>query len=82
MLSQVIGSVGVAVLLIAFVLNMTRRLSEEHPLYLGMNFVGAGLAGWFAFDSGIIPFVILEIVWAGSALFKLLLVIKKGSQSV
>lgn len=68
----IVGSIGVGLLLLAFVLNMLKKLSERHPAYLVMNAVGAGLAAWYAWAGGIIPFVILEGVWGGVALVRLI----------
>lgn len=72
----VIGSIGVGILLIAFVLNLRPWVSRRS--YLAMNVLGAGLAGVYAWQVGSIPFVILEIVWAGVALCRLILIQKKG----
>lgn len=69
----VTGSIGVGLLLVAFVLNLTRVLSERSRVYLALNFVGAGLACWYAWDGRIIPFVILEAVWGLTALVRLVL---------
>jgi uncharacterized membrane protein len=77
--SLLIGSVGVGLLLLAFGLNLLKRLSESSPVYLAMNIVGAAMAAWYAFQGNAIPFVILELVWASVALIRLILVIKKGS---
>ena len=75
-----IGSIGVALLLVAFGLNLIKKLSESSPLYLAMNAVGAGMSAWYALAGRIIPFVILELVWALSAVIRLAIVIKKGSR--
>jgi uncharacterized membrane protein len=79
MSSLLIGSIGVGLLLVAFALNLLKRLTESSPLYLAMNIVGAAMAAWYAFEGNAIPFVVLELVWAMSALIRLILVIKKGS---
>lgn len=81
MTSLLIGSFGVGLLLVAFVLNVLKRLGESSPVYLIMNIVGAGLSCWYAWVSGIVPFVILVGVWAGAALarFMGLVVTKTGS---
>jgi hypothetical protein len=68
---MLIGSVGVGLLLLAFVLNLVRVLSETSRWYLGMNFVGAALACYYAWEEQIIPFAILEAVWSLTALVKL-----------
>ncbi len=77
MASMIIGSCGVGLLLLAFVLNMTRRLTENSPAYLLMNLLGAGMAAWYAFAGGVIPFVILEIVWGGAALVRLVQALRR-----
>jgi hypothetical protein len=73
----VIGSIGVALLLLAFVLNLLRKLSERSIVYLLMNVVGALLAAWYAWAGGALPFVILELVWAATALVRLIVVLSK-----
>ena len=76
---ELIGSLGVSLLLLAFVLNLARRLSERHPVYLLMNVLGCALAAWYAWVGQQVPFVVLETVWGVAALLKLLLVtIKKA----
>jgi hypothetical protein len=76
---ELIGSVGVGLLLLAFALNVMKRLSEQGVSYLLMNLIGAGLSAWYAQASGSIPFVVLEGVWALVALLRLLLKIRTGS---
>ena len=66
-----VGSFGVGLLLVAFALNIMKKLDENGGVYLTRNIVGAGLSCWYAGVSGIVPFVILEGVWAGAALVRL-----------
>ena len=81
MVSLIIGSFGVGLLLTAFALNLTRKLHERHPVYLVMNMAGALMAAWYALVGDIIPFVILESVWAAAAAVRLILIYRKGPQS-
>jgi len=84
MLPMIVGSTGVGLLLLAFVFNLLRMLSERHPAYLTMNVLGAFLAAWYAWVGGVVPFVILESVWGGVALIRLMGVVagkKEGSPS-
>ena len=74
----IIGSVGVSLLLAAFFLNLIKYLSESSKIYLLMNLVGALMAAWYAYSGGIIPFVVLELVWASVALVRLVIGIKKA----
>jgi hypothetical protein len=81
---MIVGSAGVGLLLLAFVLNLLRMLSERHPAYLTMNVLGAGLAAWYAWVGGVVPFVVIESVWGGVALIRLMGVVagkKEGSPS-
>lgn len=80
-METIVGSIGVGMLLVAFVLNLINVVSENSLLYLLMNMVGAFLAVYYALASGSYPFVILELVWGMAALIRLLLNIKKGSQT-
>ncbi len=70
---------GVGLLLVAFALNLLKKLSESSRIYLGLNVLGALLAAWYAYDGRAIPFLILEFVWGATALVRLILVTKKGS---
>jgi hypothetical protein len=67
-------------LLIAFALNLMRKLSEHSVTYLSMNIAGALLAAWYAWAGGAVPFLILEIVWALTALVRLLMILTKSSR--
>jgi cell shape-determining protein MreD len=66
-----IGSVGVGLLLVAFALNLVRVLKESSTAYLLMNFIGAAMSAWYAWASELVPFVILEGVWALVSLIRL-----------
>ncbi len=63
-----LGSAGVALLLIAFVLNLLGRVERDAPAYHVMNLIGAGLAATASWWIGFMPFVVLEVVWASVAL--------------
>jgi hypothetical protein len=61
--ADIIGSIGVFILLLAFVLNLLNKISKESKLYIIMNIVGAGLACYASYLINYIPFIILEGVW-------------------
>ncbi|MBS1651781.1 MAG: hypothetical protein JSU07_07210 [Bacteroidetes bacterium] len=71
-LSNWIGTIGVTLLLIAFTLNIAKKITPQHKLYLILNVVGAALAGISSFMIGFWPFVILEFVWVFASLIPLL----------
>lgn len=58
-----IGSLGVTLLLIAFVLNLLNKLALNSITYLLLNIIGAALAGISSYMIKFWPFVILESVW-------------------
>jgi hypothetical protein len=70
--SDIIASVGVIILLIAFLLNLFKKMDADSKLYALMNFVGAGLCGYSSYLISFYPFVILEGIWAFVALLSLL----------
>ena len=70
--SDIIASVGVIILLIAFLLNLFKKIDTESKLYASMNFVGAGICGYSSYLISFYPFVILESIWAFVALLSLL----------
>ncbi len=58
-----IGSLGVALLLLAFFLSLFKFIAQDGFAYIGMNIAGAGLAGWSSWMIAFMPFVVLEAVW-------------------
>ncbi|MCS5629148.1 MAG: hypothetical protein NZ935_16330 [Planctomycetes bacterium] len=71
-LSEWIGSVGVGLLLLGFLLNLFGYLPYTARSYQGLNLVGASLACYAAWLIGFLPFVVLEGTWATVACFALL----------
>jgi len=66
--ATLIGFAGVALLLIAFLLNLLKLMRSDGYLYMGLNLVGAGLACYSSYLISFMPFVVLEGVWAVAAL--------------
>lgn len=62
-IADIIGSTGVAMILIAFFLNLTNIISNKNLWYILMNFVGAGLACYASILLKYVPFIILEATW-------------------
>ena len=61
--SDIIGSFGVTLLLIAFLLNLAGRISKDGLTYILLNLIGAGLAMLASWLIHYIPFVVLEGTW-------------------
>jgi len=70
--SEITGSLGVAILLLAFLLNMLKIIKTDSLSYLLLNFIGAGIACFASWLIPYFPFVILEGVWAMVSLVSLL----------
>ena len=62
-LSDWIGFTGVTILLIAFLLNLLKKIPASSLLYILMNIVGGGLACLASVMINYIPFIILEGAW-------------------
>jgi hypothetical protein len=66
-----IGLAGVAILLFAYLLNLSGKLDQKSVAYILMNVIGAGLACLASYLINYFPFVILEGVWTLVSLFAL-----------
>jgi hypothetical protein len=67
--AEALGSLGVALLLAAYFLNLIGRLGRERRTYHVVNALGAGLSCWASWQIGFLPFVVLEGIWMLIALF-------------
>ncbi len=61
------GTIGVALLLIAFLLNLLKLQRADGYPYLLLNLTGAALACWSSVMIRFMPFVVLEGAWAAVA---------------
>ena len=62
--SIIIGSIGVAMLLLAYILLQLKKMETNHLSYAVLNFLGAATAMWSSYLIDFIPFVVLEGTWA------------------
>jgi hypothetical protein len=81
-LSDVIASVGVIILLIAFLLNLFKKLSAQNRWYSGMNFIGAALCCLSSYMINFYPFIFLEGIWAAFGLYSLINVPRGTSNDI
>jgi hypothetical protein len=68
---QIIGSIGVAILLAAFFANLVGWLAPNSKRYQGLNAVGAAVAAYASYGIDFMPFVVLEGTWCAVALVSL-----------
>jgi hypothetical protein len=74
--ANVLGFIGVSLLLIAFFLNLVGLTTVNDRVYIALNFVGASLSCMSSYLVKFVPFVILEGTWAvvaGIALIRILI---------
>jgi hypothetical protein len=62
-LTDWIGFTGVAILLIAYFLNIANIIKSDGFMYLFLNFIGAGISCIASVMLKYIPFVIMEVAW-------------------
>jgi hypothetical protein len=74
--NDLIGSIGVALILLAYFLNTERLITVNGKLFFVMNIFGAGLACYASFLIRYWPFVILEGAWVMVSLYGLMRVMK------
>jgi len=71
LLVDVMGWIGVVVLLLAYALVSTKRMTGDSVGYQALNLVGAGLLVVNSFYYGAYPSVGVNVVWIGIAIYAL-----------
>jgi hypothetical protein len=61
--NDIIGTIGVGLILLAYFLNTFSYLPKEGKLFFSMNIIGAGLACYASTLIHYVPFIVLEGVW-------------------
>ena len=62
-LNDWLGFTGVTILLLAFLLNLRKKISSTSLTYILMNIIGGGLACLASVLIRYVPFIILEGAW-------------------
>lgn len=70
--ADVIGSIGVTLLLAAFAAQGFGKLRADSRAYAAVNVIGAGLAAIASAMIDYLPFLVLEATWCAVALVQLL----------
>jgi hypothetical protein len=71
-LSDWIGTIGVAMILLAYLLTVFKVRTSDDLLYILLNLAGAAMAGLASLMIKYIPFIVLEAVWSLISLFSLI----------
>lgn len=69
--ADILASTGVIILLVAFLLNLYKKLPAQSAAYKLLNLIGAGICCFSSYLIKFYPFVILEGVWGLVALLSL-----------
>ncbi len=74
-ISDIFGTIGVTLLLLAFFLNLFGWIKKENKGYILLNFAGATLACYASVLINFLPFIILEGTWSFVALIAFIRII-------
>lgn len=75
-LIDIIGFVGLFLILVAYELNITKKLKTTSIKYSVMNVFGSAILAYYAIQLGSVPFFLLQLVWGFSALIILIKTIR------
>lgn len=75
--NDLIGTIGVGLILLAYFLNIFSWIKKEGVLYYVMNIVGASIACFASVLISFWPFIILEGTWAIVSVIGLIKSLKK-----
>jgi hypothetical protein len=67
-----IGFIGVFLILLAYILNISGKLKSKDVLFILLNLIGASLACLASILLNYLPLIILEGVWALASLVALI----------
>ena len=81
-LADIIATVGITILLIAFILNSINLIAANKPFYNLLNIIGAALCGISAYMISFYPFVVLEAVWSLVALIALIMSVSRETPEI
>ena len=71
-LQNIIASVGVGILLIAFFLNSFGYISNKNKWYAILNAIGGIISCYASWLADFYPFVVLNIIWSFTAILSLI----------
>ena len=67
-----IGSIGVFLILLAYILNVFGRLQHQDLAFILLNLIGASLACLASVLMNYVPFIVLEAIWSLVSLVSLI----------
>lgn len=76
--NDIIGFIGVGIILIAYFLNIFSFIPKEGKFYFVLNIIGASIACYASILIYYVPFIILEGTWGIVSLYALIQSFKKN----
>jgi hypothetical protein len=76
--NDLIGTIGVGIIIIAYFLNMFSIIPKDGIFYFILNIIGAGIACFASILIHYMPFIILEGAWVLVSIVGLVKTIKKS----
>ena len=80
--NDIIGTIGVGMILLAYFLNTFSFIPKEGKLFFVLNIIGAALACYASYLIQYLPFIVLEAVWTLVSAAGLLQLIAKKQKHV
>lgn len=77
-LPDIIGAIGVLLLLIAFFLSSFKLIEQKSLLYIILNIIGASMACYASVLIEFIPFMVLEGAWTAVAIVSLIRYVRQS----
>lgn len=77
---NIFGTSGAVIVLAAFLLNQTKRLTTESFTYDFLNFIGSVVLLIYAITIASYPFVAINIIWGGFSLKDVIVKLLKGKR--
>lgn len=74
-----VGAIGVGILLVAFFLNVTKKVNQDSLIYILLNLSGAVIAGVASWMLHYMPFIVLETVWSVVSIMALVSYFRKAA---
>ena len=78
----VVGSLGVFLLLLAYLLNLVKVITPSSFWYGALNTVGGALATYSSYLLSFLPFIILEGTWTMVSMVSLIKYLRRNSREV
>jgi hypothetical protein len=78
--TDLISTIGVSLILLAFILNTFNYISNSSKFYFAMNIIGGAFACYGSVLLSSLPFIILEGTWGLVALIGFIKMLSKNNQ--